>query len=508
MMLAHMLMTDSYDFPFALDSKSINSWLATLGTLSVNDRINRLYTVITRLGNSTIETPVLCSVLDQLAPAILMASHSLEQMISSNKASNSTDKTRKLVYFSIQLTRTLCFAYADISNDSVLTEAQQASIIYKAMQLACLLARRRTVFHEAPDPALWASISELYLHAKALDVLSIAIQDAVPNLIRQPTIETALKQALLFSICNAYDYPPSEIADIFSATGKFCHLLKLDPNPSESTFFCWHPDSLTAPRQTNPYNEEEGTLYINTSQLMAYFQANTAHQQNDNAFLSTLNRLSAYRATRESTDPLNPVECSIAIGTAWATQFLTMLINKYRILELSGAMAEQSKPIKLGLEPMEDMKNTFGLLTTKLLKDERPAFITKTRAFKTHTPYFYMAKISQDCAIGEPLVFIRENKRPLLAIIRHLRIEPVVNMKNILLEILDGDVYPIERNEKEGFIIKYPTGTTEVILTPDNHATGTEFFIDKGLISGTFRLDKFIESTAHFMRFQVSRVIG
>ncbi|MCL7419317.1 MAG: hypothetical protein M8364_00220 [Methylobacter sp.] len=476
-------------------------------TLSTHDRINHLYSIITKLSNSAIESTLLYSVLDQLTPAILIASNGLELRAINGKASLPMDKTKKLVNLAIRLIKPLCFTYCNISNDNTLTKSQQASIVYKAMQLASLLTRRGTVFYQAPDSALWAKISELYLHAQSLDVLNIAIQDVVPDLARHPTIEAVLKQTLLFSICNPYQYSALEIDDIFSATGRLCHLLELDPNPSESSFFCWHPESLTAPRYADPDRAEEGALYINTSKLTVYIQANTAPRQHYRTFLSTLNRLNAFETIRESTDPVNPVECNMAIGTAKTTQFLTMLINKYRILELSGIMEEQAEPAKLELEPMEHEKNTFGLLTTKLLKDEKPAFIINTRAFKTHSPYFYMAKISQDCAIGEPLVFIRENKRPLLAIIRHLRIEPVVNMKNILLEILDGDVYPIERNEKEGFIIKYPARAAEVLLTPDNHATGTEFFIDRGLISGTFRLDKFIESTPHFMRFQVSRVI-
>jgi hypothetical protein len=502
-------MADSYAFPFKPDSESVKDWLVKLEHLSINDRINQLYSVIKNLSTTAIETPALCSVLDQLASAILMTSSSLEQMATNNQSRPySADKTKKLISFAIQLTRILCFAYCNISNDNALTRSQQASIIFKAIQLASLLIRRGAVFYQAPDSTLWARISELYLHAHSRDVLNFAIQDVVPGLARHPTIEAILKQTLLFSICNPYQYSTLEIDDIFSATSKLCHLLELDPNPSESSFFCWHPESLTAPRYTDPDLAEEGMLYINTSKLTVYLQANTAPRQHYKTFLSTLNRLNAFETIRKSTDPLNPVECNIAIGTAKTTQFLTMLINKYRILELSGVMEEQAQPAKLELEPMEHEKNTFSLLTAKLLKDEKPVFIINTRAFKTHSPCFYMAKISQDCAVGEPLVFIRENKRPLLAIIRHLRIEPVVNMKNILLEILDGDVYPIERNEKAGFIIKYPAGTTEVILTPDNHATGTEFFIDKGLISGTFRLDKFIESTAHFMRFQVSRVIG
>jgi len=497
-------MTDA--LPFELDPESINNWLAALESLSVSDKVNQLYTIIKKLSNSALEAPVLYSVLDQLAPAILMASNSLVHIATSNKAAHVADKTRKLVHFSIQLTRTLCFAYCRISNDSALTKAQQASIIYKAMQLACLLARRNAVFYEAPDTALWAKISELYLTAKALDILDLDIQDAVPGLNRQLTIEAVLKQALLFYICNAYDFSPSEIADIFHATGKLCRLLTLDSNPSESSFFCWHPDLLAAPQYTDPYRTNEGGLYINTSGLIRYFESNTAHLQHYQTFLSTLNRLTAYEPVRESADPASPTECDMAIGTAWAAQLLKMLINRYRILELSGTLEEQSEPAELELEPMEDGKNTFGFITTKFLKDERPAFIIKTRAFKTDTPYFYTAKINQDCAIGEPLVFIRENKKPLLAIVRYLRIEPVMNLKHILLEILDGDVYPIEINEKEGFIIKRAAGKTEIVLSPDNHKTGTLFSIDKRLITGIFRIDKFIESTPHFMRFQVSLV--
>ena len=497
-------MTDAS--PFELDPESINNWLTSLEPLSVNDKVNQLYIIIKKLSNSTIEAPVLYSVLNQLAPAILMASNSLVHIATSNKATHAADKTRKLVHFSIQLTRTLCFAYCSISNDSALAKAQQASIIYKAMQLACLLMRRNAVFYEAPDAELWVKISELYLNAKALAILDLDIQDADPSLNRQLTIEALLKQTLLFSICNAYDFSPSEIADIFHATGKLCRLLTLDTNPSESSFFCWRPDSLAAPQYTDPYKTNDEILYINTSGLIRYFESNTAHLPHYQTFLSTLNRLTAFENIRESADPASPTECDIAIGTARATQFLKMLINRYRILELGGAFEEQSEPTQLELEPIEDKKNIFGLLTTKILKDERPEFIIKTRIFETHHSNFYTTKIRQNCAIGEPLVFIRENKRPLLAIIRYLRIEPVIGLKHILLETLDGNVYPIEINEKEGFIIKRADGKTEFLLSPDNYRTGTCFAIDKRLINGTFCLDKFIESTPHFMRFQVSRI--
>ncbi|MEF3075347.1 hypothetical protein V2P20_09940 [Methylobacter sp. Wu1] len=500
-------MSDSYALPFELDSESVNNWLAALEPLSVNNKVNQLYTIIKKLSNSAIEAPALYSVLDQLAPAILMASNSLVHIATSNKATHAVDKTRKLVHFSIQLTKTLCFAYCSISNDSALTKAQQASIIHKAMQLACLLIRRNAVFYEAPDTALWAKISELYLNAKALDILDLDIQDTDSSLNRQLTIEAVLKQVLLFSICNAYDFSPSEIADIFHATGKLCRLLTLDTNPSESSFFCWHPDSLAAPQYIDPYRTNDGVLYINTTGLIRYFESNTAHLPHYQTFLSTLNRLTAYEPIRESADPANPTVCDMAIGTAWVAQLLKMLINRYRILELSGALEEQSEPAELELEPMEDGKNTFGFITTKFLKDERPAFIIKTRAFKTDSPGFYMAKVSQDCAIGEPLVFIQENKKPLLAIVRYLRIESVMNLKHILLEILHGDVYPIEINEKEGFIIKRAGGKTEFLLSPDNYRTGTCFAIDKRLVNGTFCIDKFIESTPHFMRFQVSRIV-
>jgi hypothetical protein len=506
MMPVHILMTDSYAFPFELEPESVNDWLATLDALSTDDKINQLYIIIVQLNNSAIEAPVLCAVLDQLTPAILMTSNSLEQMVISGKAPSSADKTSKLVNFAVRLVKSLCFAYCNISNDNALTQAQQASIIYKAMQLACFLVRRHAVFYEAPDPALWARISELYLNARTLDILDVAIQDVVPGLTRQPSIEAVLKQTLLFSICNAYQYSPPEISGIFSATGKLCHLLKLDPSPSESSFFCWRPDSLAAPQYTDPNRAEEETLYIDTSGLIAYFENNAAQRENYKTFLSTLNRLTAFEKIRESVDPSSPAECDIAIGTARATQFLKTLINRYLILELSGALEEQSEPIKLELEPMEDKKNIFGLLATKLLKDERPAYIIKTRTFETRNPHFFATKIRQNCAIGEPLVFIRENKRPLLAIIRYLRTEPVIGLKHILLELLDGDIYPFEINEKEGFIIKRAAGKKEIILPPDNHAVGTIFSIDKGLIIGTFRIDKFVESTSHFMRFEVSRV--
>lgn len=158
-------MADSYAFPFKPDSESVKDWLVSLENLSVNDRINQLYSVIKHLSTTAIEAPALCSVLDQLAPAILMTSSSLEQMATNNQPRPySADKTKKLISFAIQLTRTLFFAYCTISNDKALTKSQQASIVYKAMQLASLLTRRGAVFYQAPDSTLWARISELYLH--------------------------------------------------------------------------------------------------------------------------------------------------------------------------------------------------------------------------------------------------------------------------------------------------------------------------------------------------------
>ncbi len=374
-------MPDTYVLPFELTVESVDEWLGTLDRLPHAEKVNRINRMINELSKEAVDAMRLFPVLDKLTEPFLMLSNILERMAISEN--NPSEKSRKLTSFAIQLPKKLSIAYCKLADDRSATAAQRALAIYRAMQILCLLIKRNTLFYEAPDLTLWKKLAELYGKADVGHFLTVDIDDKVPGLVYQPTIEAVLKHALLFYICNAYQYSPTAISDLFVAVASLAPLIKLDNESSEFTLCYWDPAAQLLPQSVNQAPTEEQALYIDTSALVDYFETHQDQLKNCQALVPALKRLTAYADIRRSVAPSTQKECGLIIGIAQAMKFLNALTSRYRILELSGAIGHKPLSSNLELVPLDDGKNALAFLSTKILKDDTSLSFAKIKTFQT-----------------------------------------------------------------------------------------------------------------------------
>lgn len=437
-------MADTHDLPFELSAASVSDWLETLERLSFAEKLKMMTNIITELGNSSIEADRLFPVIDRLTETVLMLSNLLENFARSEKNSNTSDSVKKFRHYAVKLTKKLCFIYDNLSRDKTLAARDQPLCIFRAMQLLCLHIKRNTLFYEAPDLSLWKRLSELYLRAKTRNALTIAIDDQAPGLDRQPTIEALVKHALLFYICNANDRNLSEISAIFSAVGGLALLLKLDDKPSDSSYY-WNPYLRKASMLMDDIDNPEQSVYLDLSELIDFFDTSGNKEEAYPALAPVMDRLTAYFEIRRSVNPAAQARAGLIIGIGKALKFLSILTSRYQILKLTGVLKDEYQKTGLELVPKDNEDDALAFLSTEIIKDEADLSVVKIKTYRTFNRNFRTAKIGGlEYSVDVPVILIYENQRPLFGIIRHIRTDTGTKLNNILLEIIDGAVYPIE----------------------------------------------------------------
>lgn len=500
-------MTDTDILPFELTADSVGDWLAVLENLSIGEKVKRLNKIANHFINDPVEPGLLFPVLDKLTETVLLVSKILEHMGVSENRVTLPENTRKFTSFAIQLPKKLSLAYVQLAGTDSIAEAQQAVCIYRALQIFLLLIKRNTLFYEAPDLTFWKKIAELYLLAETSRLLTAPITDSIPGLPHHSNIESVIKHALLFYVCRPYRYSPSDIVDIFAVTADIAQGLAFEPETSDKTMFYWSPSAQCPPQCVNPDRTQENALFFNTHELINYFERYFFNNPEKKSLIKDLlTHLTAYEELRQSVTPGNSQKAGLIVGTQQAFKFLNILISRYRILQLSGAIHEKNLPVKLELVPMEAGKQAMASLSTKILRDDKSLAVTNIGTYPTDEEAFCMTKTGLACTMDEPVILTYEDQPPLFALIRHIRTETGVKLKSLLLEVIDGAVYPIEIGESHGFIIaKSASDAAELFLPPAySYMNNSVVFAEKSVLNKSIKIEKFIEATAHFSRYQVS----
>lgn len=496
-------MKEIQTLPFALTPESVEHWLVKLETASAAEKINQLNKVITELLPSAIDAKPLLMVLSKLLPPVLMLASILERQSLADRSAAAQERNSKYRMLSLQLPKKLCFLYAKIAADSDLAEAEQALCFYRAIQIIGLLAKRATLFYEGPDLPLWKKFGEIYQDVNIRKLQDVPIKDDARGLPRYPNIQSALKHILLFQSVNAYTLTQQEIADIFAATGRLSPLVALDRNPSEASGFHWNTAGYFPPLSDYQDARGENTLYINSEKLAAYLENHVDESGNRQLKALAWRRLTAYRDIIRSVRPASQISCGLMVGNMQVSRFLTSLISRYRILELSGEIKTETPTKKLELVPLE-VKNAMGHLSTKVLNDDKSLAVHHVKLFATDDRNFYTTKLrNANFTFGEPALLLSENKKPLFGVLRHIRNEPGVDLANILLEVINGDVYPFDSGELQGFLIVENAAEIDLLLPPTAGLSVGHTVTEKGGANRSFRIEKFIEMTANFSRYRV-----
>ncbi|MGR9036584.1 MAG: hypothetical protein ACU83O_08345 [Gammaproteobacteria bacterium] len=498
-------MPDICDLPFELSEESVSAWLLSLERLSLAEKLKRTTKLIAELGNPLLEAELLFPVVDKLTETVLMLSKLLEKFAAGEKKSSGSGSTKKFTYYAVQLPQKLCFIYDRLSQDKTLPAASQAVCLYRALQLLCLLIKRNTLFYEAPDLSLWKKLPELYFRAKTQNFLTTAIDDQVAGLVRQPTIEAVLKHSLLFYLCHPYHCTASEIAGIFSAVGDLAPMLRLTCEPSESAYY-WNPYLREPPRIVPVAGNPEQRIYLDTSDIIEFLESSVDKPERYQALAPVFDRLMAYYEIRRSVDPAGQTQGGLILGISRALKFLNILTSRYQILELTGTLKDKYHKSRLELMPKDNEEDALAFLSTEIIKDEAGLSVVNIKTYRTKSLYFRTAKIGHvDYSADTPTILVYENQRPLLGIIRHIRTDEGIKLKNILLEIIDGAVYPIETEDTQGILVIRPSGESELFLPPGPLlANDVVLSKAKNILNQTFRVEKFIELTSHFSRYRIA----
>jgi hypothetical protein len=497
-------MQKSQALPFETTTASIGSWLLSLDQLVPAEKINQLNGVLNELAKSSIEESALFLALDQLTENVLLLSKLLEH--NARRSADSPDKARKWMAAAIHLPKKLSFAYAQLAHESALPARQKAVCAFRAMQILSLLNKRSTLFYEAQDPAIWKKFAELYLLAESNQWLTLQFDDRVPGTINHPTILALVKHALLFHSCHPYRYDAPTITAIFTATGKLATHVRLEPDTSDLALCHWRPDALLPPECMDPEDPAQRVLSLHTDELTAALENHPDKFAKLAAYPGLLDRLTAYYEIRRSVDPLHSKTCGLIIGSARAQRFLNILISRYRVMELSGMHQSHQSAAHLELVPME-LRNTLASLSSKILADVKNVFASQLTVFPTKGNKFWVTKIANlKCLQDEPAILVQEGKPPCFALIRHIRPDSNIKFNNLLLEKIDGEVYPVEIGKTQGFIIiRQDNARAELFLPPSSrYGNTTVLAIGRGIIDASLRIEKFIESNMHFARYEVS----
>jgi hypothetical protein len=501
-------MQESHALPFELTSESVGDWLQSIDRLFAPEKVKLLSGVLSDLAHAQIEKNTLFLMLDRLTENVLLLSKLLEH--NAQRLDYSPDKVRKWMSAAMQLPKKLSSAYAQLAYQDALDDTQKAVCVYRAMQILSLLNKRSCLFHEAPESGIWKKIAELYLLAEAKQWLTLAIDNPVSGLITLPTIETVVKHALLFQSCHPCQYVTSDITAIFAVTADLAPTLHLSPEASDFSLCNWQPDvdALPPTEFTESENAQGRILSLDAGDLIDFFENHPGKQAEFVAYPGLLNRLTVYYEIRRSVDPLHSKTCGLIIGNVQAEKFLNILISRYRVMELSGMNQSHKNASHLELVPLE-IRNTLASLSSKILADVKNVSASQLTVFPTKDPAFWVTKIAHlKCSQDEPAILVQEGKPPCLSLIRHIRPDSNIKFKNLLLERIEGEVYPVEIGKNRGFIIvRRDSERAELFLPPNSrHRNTTVLAIDRGIIDAALKIEKFVELNIHFARYEVSFV--
>jgi len=497
-------MQESSTLPFSLTTDAVGDWLLSLDKLLVPERINLLNGVLNDLVNAPIDRNTLFLMLDKLTESVLLLSKLLEH--NAQRVDYAPDKARKWMTAALQLPKKLSFAFAQLAKDGALPDAQKLVCAYRAMQILCLVSKRSTLFHEAQDLSLWKKFAELYLLAQARHWLTLAIDDPVPGMIAQPSLDAVIRHCLLFHGCHPYRYGAADITAIFTLAAELAPLARLTPEPADFTLCHWRPEALLPPEAIDTENPQYPEIALNTDHLIEFLEAHPDKQVKLAAFPGLLNRLTAYYEIRRSVDPLHAKKSGLIIGGAQATRFLNVLISRFRVMELSGINPSPHKAARLELVPLE-IRNTMASLSSKILADVNNVSANQLTIFATQERAFCVAKVANlKCSQDEPTIIVQEGLAPCFALIRHIRVESNLKFRNLLLERIEGEVYPVEIGKNQGFIILRPEAERAALFLPSEcrHGNTTVLAIARGIIDAALKVEKFVEFSAHFVRYEVS----
>lgn len=502
-------MTSANTLPFELTQESLAVWLDSLTALPHFQAANQLNLALKSLKNAEFKTADVLPALINLTPLTLLFSNSLSLAIKQDSAAS--EKSLKLGKLSMQLPRQLALLFCQLNDTQQLSNQDQQTAIYYALQLIGYSLRYYSLFYEVPSNTLWKKSAELYKQSVALDALNTTHTSKINDFKPQSSIGSVIKRNLLFSILNPSLHATDEINPLFQLANQHGYLLEISSAADSHEFgFYWdlQGDQPPCPIRKPALSLPNGFMAINAQHLSHELHLGTLttsithNAQNKLALL-----LSGYRQVFHSITPGLPSRTKLIAGFKACCQYLQELDKLAKINQLS-SQHPHSRTLdrNFSLVPLEHQRNVFE--NSDQTANQQPLAGQFVNLHKTPNKQYSVAeRRNLDCLTGDIVLLYKEQHPVSIAIIRQQALNDFNNSNQLLLEHLPGSclIYSLSEQKKHEFaiVIAEDTPHRQVFLPPGKYTLNSniQLLIDKSL-----QLTACLESNSFYARFRFNFV--
>ena len=500
-------MTDTSNLPFELSADALASWLDSLSALPQFQAAHQLNQVLKQLKDNEYQSAELLPLVISVTPLTLhFANNIAAATVSEQKA---IGKSRKAAKLSMQLLRQLSLIFCQLTEQSTLTESEQQTTIYYALQCIGYCIRCYSLFYETPSATLWEKSASLYHLAATQNALPINQASKIAEFKQQATIESVIKRNLLFSILSPTLFSAHEINQIFQVATEFADQLIISPAPENLDFgFYWDLNDELPPCPTRKSRRAlpHGFLAIDAQSIGQSLQQDI-HVANLSRTTQTklALHLTAYQPIFDSIVPGHTSRSEFLFGFNDVSEFLQELNKLQKIRQLSG-QSKSTSPSKrnLALVPLEREKNAFETFSQAL--DKTNATSKGGNVLRISHPGYLVAEgHAFDCSSGDIAMFYRDDEPATLAIIRQQSALSISNVTHILMEKITGfySIYTFKTaaGNQSAIVIDEDSDNPQVFLPPGKYQVDSKIPLT---IDESLHLTACLESNSFFTRFSCS----
>lgn len=489
------------------DEAALSEWLAKLGGMNGIAASNEAYKFIVALKKEAdkIDPAALRRAVMQITPLALYLSDFLEktylEKIAPRIAQLNTHLLRQLAAL-----HSRCAETADID--------QKIRHYNYALQMQGLVHYLRVLSYELPSSSLWAEMGMAYQAALDLQI-TVAVTDNLPPAMKKlNTIEKTAKRNLLFAACNAYRLSRPNIQALFRFCAEqhgYLELNKLGATSNEG--FCWAYTEKQLPFPIKTLAEGRNGVIFNAEPLLKAQRQGTINWPITD-FLPIQNALSNYK------NLISSPSLALANNHVFISEYERVIefFSSHIRSELAWIMNSPT-PEHLNFSSLELLKDDQGKkerVSSEEIwgkpKEEKLTLASTDfgaiKTVKTDIPGFFVCEAIRAKLRDQDLLALYGNDlKPHLAIVRRLEPTKQAHMQKALIEILPGTTKTLTIGDGKTTttaLFSQHQDIRQLFIAPEKYATGSVLQTSAGPVM----LERLIEATLHFQRYQVNLMPG
>lgn len=505
------IMNSSADLANTLTAASASTWLEHISKLETIPAGHTLYSALKKLNRSPPNNQDLLSLLEQITPTVLHYADDLNTLFLSslNGLGYIHKRSRKPGRLSAQLIRTLSLAWSQTAADQTLNRSDKIQATFTALQLIGFSLKTQTLISERPSSTLRIKMGKLFRLATDEGFIDEPVSPKIPVFRNQKTIASVLKRNLLYALFNLYSAPPERLQHYYGIADRYADKLAFAKSPKTFFNFYWNSAEPYLPQRGLPHHGDDHQLIFNILEVVQCISETLPpSEREDPVFDGIWRNLSGYQQVVDSVSPCQPELYSLETGLKAAFDQLKHCNRLTNIRRLSAELPKTKILRALELAPLEHEKQGYQSrweAAAKLQADNIKSRLVSL--LPTKDPLFFLVQIKGNRLVHDlPVLLHSPQNPPKFGIIRRLQTQTETQNQTALIETLPSRAFPINITMRslsvEAILIQTSEGCESLVIAPDKYSTG-DCISRSDVPDKVFYLSRLVESSRHFMRFQL-----